>query len=125
MRDFEDNKILSVVYNSGQLFFTWLFNTACRTRLKDPFTMYKVFHRECLYGLKLESNRFDLDWEIAIKFIRKGFSPKEIQVNYRARSNSAGKKVRFLIDPLLWIIALLKFRFGRLYSLDESERNRL
>ena len=85
--------------------------------------MYKVFHRECLYGLELEANRFDLDWEIVIKFIRKGIVPMEIPVNYKSRSFGEGKKVRPLIDPILWIIALLKFRYGRLYSSTASGRH--
>ena len=120
MREFEERRVLSAVFNSGQLFFTWLINLACGTRLKDPFTMYKVFHRECLYGLELEANRFDLDWEIVIKFIRKGFVPMEIPVNYTSRSFGEGKKVRPFIDPILWIIALLKFRYGRLYGTTAS-----
>ena len=122
MREFEKRKILSVVFNSGQLFFTWLINVACGTRLKDPFTMYKVFHRECLYGLQLESNRFDLDWEIVIKFIRKGLIPLEIPVNYWSRSFGEGKKVRPFLDPMLWIIALLKFRYGELYQSATSRK---
>ena len=122
MREFEERKMLSVVFNSGQLFFTWLINVACGTRLKDPFTMYKVFHRECLYGLQLESNRFDLDWEIVIKFIRKGLIPLEIPVNYWSRSFGEGKKVRPFLDPMLWIIALLKFRYGKLYHSATSRK---
>jgi hypothetical protein len=116
MRQFEDRKLLGTIFNFGQVFFTWLLNVTCGTRLKDPFTMYKVFHRECLYGLQLESNRFDLDWEIVIRFIRKGFVPSEIPVNYTSRSFSEGKKVRPLLDPMLWIVALVKFRYGPLYS---------
>jgi len=122
MREFEDRNLLSTIFNSGQLFFTWLINITCGAQLKDPFTMYKVFHRECLYGLELESNRFDLDWEIVIKFIRKGLVPMEIAVNYTSRSFGDGKKVRPLIDPITWIIALVKFRYGRLYSHSDSER---
>jgi hypothetical protein len=122
MREFEDRNLLSTIFNSGQLFFTWLINITCGAQLKDPFTMYKVFHRECLYGLELESNRFDLDWEIVIKFIRKGLVPMEIAVNYTSRSFGDGKKVRPLIDPITWIIALVKFRYGRLYSHLDSER---
>jgi hypothetical protein len=122
MREFEDRNLLSAVFNSGQLFFTWLINITCGTQLKDPFTMYKVFHRECLYGLELEANRFDLDWEIVIKFIRKGFVPMEIPVNYTSRSFGEGKKVRPLIDPMLWLVALLKFRYGRLYGTTASRQ---
>ena len=122
MREFEDRNLLSAVFNFGQSFFTWLINFTCGVQLKDPFTMYKVFHRECLYGLELESNRFDLDWEIVIKFVRKGLVPMEIPVNYVSRSFGEGKKVRLLLDPILWIIALLKFRYGLLYSNTTCER---
>ena len=122
MREFGDSNILSGVFNFGQVFFTWLINITCGTQLMDPFTMYKVFHRECLYGLELESNRFDLDWEIVIKFVRKGLVPMEIPVNYVSRSFGEGKKVRLLLDPILWIIALLKFRYGLLYSNTICER---
>ena len=121
MREFEERKMLSAVFNSGQLFFTWLINVACGTRLKDPFTMYKVFHRECLYGLQLESNRFDLDFEIVMKFVRKGLVPLEIPVNYRSRSFTEGKKVRLILDPILFVIAVLKFRYGKLYQPATSQ----
>ncbi len=125
MREFEDKNFLSAVFNCGQLFFTWLINITCGTQLKDPFTMYKVFHRECLHGLELKANRFDLDWEIVIKFIRKGFVPMEIPVNYTSRSFGEGKKVRPFVDPILWMIALLKFRYGRLYGTTASRQRRL
>lgn len=51
-------------------------------RLKDPFTMFKVFRRDCLYNLYFECNRFDFDFELVIKLIRKGYIPVEIPVNY-------------------------------------------
>jgi hypothetical protein len=122
MRQFDDRGWLGTVFNLGQIFFTWLINMTCGTQMKDPFTMYKVFHRECLYGLRLESNRFDLDWEIVIKFIRKGLIPQEIPVNYVSRSFSEGKKVRPLLDPILWLRALVKFRYGPLFREDDPSR---
>jgi hypothetical protein len=77
--------------------------------------MYKVFRRDCLYGLTLKANRFDFDWELVIKFLRKGYRPLEIPVNYKSRSFKEGKKVSFIRDPISWIWALLRFRFEPLY----------
>ena len=125
MRQFDDRRWLGTVFNLGQIFFTWLINVTCRTQLKDPFTMYKVFHRECLYGLRLEADRFDLDWEIVIKFVRKGLVPREIPVNYVSRSFAEGKKVRPLLDPLLWVRALIRFRYGPLFGQDHPDRRAL
>ena len=80
----------------------------------DPFTMYKVFRRECLRGLTLESNRFDFDWELLIKLVRKGYRPLEIPIRYKSRSFKEGKKVSMFRDPPNWIIAWAKYRFQRL-----------
>jgi hypothetical protein len=49
--------------------------------------------RECLYGLDFEYNRFDFDFEVTSKLLRKGSRALELPVNYRALSFSEGKKV--------------------------------
>ena len=116
IRQFNDATPLATVFNLGHVFFLGLFNFLYRQRLRDPFSMFKVFRRECLYGLTFECNRFDFDFEIVIKLLRKGYRPLELPVNYRARSPSEGKKVTMLRDPLTWMRALLKFRWGPLYT---------
>lgn len=108
MRHFEDQAIVSQVMNLGHLFFTGLFNVVYGTRLRDPFTMYKVFRRECLSGLTFEANRFDFDWELMGKLVRAGYVPLEIPVNYSSRSFSEGKKVSFWRDPLTWLRACFR-----------------
>ncbi len=115
IRQFNDSVPLAAFFNIGHVFFLVLFNFIYRQRLRDPFSMYKVLRRECLYGLSFECNRFDFDFEIVIKLLRKGYRPLELPVNYRARSPSEGKKVTMVRDPLTWIRALLKFRWGPLY----------
>ena len=82
--------------------------------LHDPFTMYKVFRRDCLAGLTFECNRFDFDWELLIKLIRKGHRPIEIPISYKSRSFKEGKKISMFRDPITWIWALVKFRFRRI-----------
>lgn len=116
MRQFAGEKGMSAFFNFGHLLFTGLLNLLYGQRLKDPFTMYKVFRRDCLYGLRLEANRFDFDFELVIKLIRKGYRPLEIPINYRSRSFKEGKKVRVFRDPLTWIWALIKYRFAPIYK---------
>jgi glycosyltransferase involved in cell wall biosynthesis len=111
IRQFTNQPMLAFICNIGHLFFTSVINILYRQRLTDPFTMYKVFRRECLYGLHFECNRFDFDHELVIKLIRKGYRPAEISINYRSRSFAEGKKVTFFRDPLTWLIADLKYRF--------------
>jgi 2-polyprenyl-3-methyl-5-hydroxy-6-metoxy-1,4-benzoquinol methylase len=110
MRDFADAKMSSWVLNTAHWVFTWLFNTTYRTNLRDPFTMYKVFRRRCIEGLDFVSDRFDFDWELVAKIVRRGHKPLEVSVRYHSRGFEAGKKVTMLRDPITWLIALVRFR---------------
>ncbi len=114
MRHFTDQVFVSQVMNLGHLFFTGLFNVVYGQRLRDPFTMYKVFRRDCLHDLTFESNRFDFDWELVGKLVRAGYIPIEIPVNYSSRSFKEGKKVSFWRDPFTYFRACFKYRFVRL-----------
>jgi len=114
IRHFNDQERLASVFNVGHFFFLTLFNAFYHVRLRDPFTMYKVFFKDAFFGTKLESNRFDLDFELVAKLIRKGYCPVEIPVNYNARSFREGKKVSMFRDPMTWLWALVKFRLVEL-----------
>ena len=116
IRQFNDAGGLAALFNFGHMTFLGLFNLIYQQRLNDPFSMFKVFRRECLYGLSFECNRFDFDFEIAIKLLRKGYKPLELPVNYRSRSFKEGKKVSMFRDPLTWVRALVKYRTSPLYS---------
>jgi cellulose synthase/poly-beta-1,6-N-acetylglucosamine synthase-like glycosyltransferase len=112
IREFNDQPLLAAFFNFGHVVFLGLFNMLYGQMLTDPFTMYKVFRRDCLQNIHLECDRFDFDFELVIKLIRSGYHPAEIPVNYRARSFSEGKKVSVVRDPLTWIRALLKYRLS-------------
>ena len=86
MRQFTGQRGLSSFLNLGHWFFTTLVNVLFLKRLRDPFTMFKVFRRDCLTGLRFECNRFDFDFELLIRLMQKGYTPVEIPVNYRSRS---------------------------------------
>lgn len=110
IRHFEGNRCLGGFLNFGHLIFTGLVNLLFGQGLKDPFTMYKVFRRDCLAGLTFRCNRFDFDFELLILLLRKGYQPLEIPVNYRSRSFKEGKKVRMFRDPLTWLWTLARLR---------------
>jgi hypothetical protein len=114
IRRFNDQPGQALLLNLAHRGFTALINLSLGLRLSDPFTMYKVFRHDCLHGLTLECNRFDFDWELLIKLVRKGYAPLEIPVNYRSRSFKEGKKIRMFRDPLTWLRAWAKARFGPL-----------
>jgi len=104
IRKFNDMPIIADIFNVGHIFFTGLLNILLRADLKDPFTMYKVFYRDCVHGLNFRCKRFDFDHELVVKLYRKGFRPVEIPANYTARSFGEGKKVSILKDGMTWIL---------------------
>lgn len=114
IRKFNDQPLQALVLNCAHWGFTTLINVSLSIWLRDPFTMYKVFRRSCLDGLTFQCNRFDFDWELLIKLIRKGHRPIEIPISYKSRSFKEGKKISMFRDPITWIIAWAKSRFGRL-----------
>jgi glycosyltransferase involved in cell wall biosynthesis len=114
IRKFSDQPLQALLLNGAHWGFTLLINVSLGVWLRDPFTMYKVFRRDCLDGLTFECNRFDFDWELLIKLIRSGHLPIEIPISYKSRSFKEGKKITMIRDPLTWLWALAKFRFKRL-----------
>ena len=82
IRKFTDQPVHAFILNLAHWSFTLLINLSLGIWLRDPFTMYKVFRRDCLEGLTFTCNRFDFDWELLMKLIRKGHRPIEIPVTY-------------------------------------------
>jgi hypothetical protein len=99
---------MATIFNFGHWLFKSLMNFSLNTRMTDPFTMFKVFRRDALYGLYFSCDRFDFDIELVIKLVRKGYVPLEIPVNYTARSFAEGKKVKFIRDGVTWFWKIVK-----------------
>lgn len=118
-------RIYAHFMNVGGLFFHKLFNFVYGVKLTDPTTMYKVFKRNLLKEVHLEGKYFELDFEIVGKFIRLGHIPLEVPVNYHARGNSEGKKVRFSRDVWRWVITIFKVRFMPLKITNDEYRCRV
>lgn len=121
MRQFGDANATAALFNLGHLLFLGLFNALYGQRMRDPFSMFKVFRRECLYGLDFTCDRFDFDFEITIKLLRKGYKVLELPVSYKSRSLTEGKKVSVWRDPITWLKALVRFRHSPLYRDDLVE----
>jgi glycosyltransferase involved in cell wall biosynthesis len=123
VRVMDGTRMVAPIMNTAHWVFTWFFNVTYGTKLRDPFTMYKVFRSECIDGVEFVADRFDFDWELVAKLVRLGYKPIEVPVEYKARSFSGGKKVRFFRDPPTWIVACLRFRFCSLPAQRRDPRS--
>ncbi len=104
-------RLYGLVVNWGGLFYTIIFNLLYGTRLSDGATMYKLFLGRDLKELRLRSEGFDYDWELAAKLAKKGRRFVEVPVYYKARSRAEGKKIRFWRDGWRVLVAILRYRF--------------
>jgi hypothetical protein len=111
IRQFANQPLLSQVMNLAHESFTAIANSLYGTEMRDPATMYKVFRRDAYEGLRFTRDRFDFDWELVCKLVRRGHVPIEVPVNYCSRSYAEGKKVRFFRDPLTWLETIVASRF--------------
>jgi len=72
-------------------------NLALGTRMSDPFTMFKVFRRDALFGIDFVCNRFDFDNELVVKWYAKATFQSSCR-ELRFALVAEGKKVSFLRD---------------------------
>jgi glycosyltransferase involved in cell wall biosynthesis len=93
------NKGLTLITNF--LFNAWI---------SDMETCYKVMRTEIMRDLRLESNDFRLEPEIAAKVLKRGERIYEMPVSYLGRTYEEGKKMK-PSQGLYAILALLKYRF--------------
>ncbi len=113
VRRFARGQVKGLALNLAQLVFARTFNALYQKRTTDINTMFKVFRTECLEGLHLESDGFELDIELVCKLVRNGNDAMEVPVNYVARGFDEGKKISFVRDAVPSYMALYKYRFAR------------
>ena len=104
------HRVFKVWHYFGNRFLTTVANILYDTMLTDMETGYKAFRTEILKGMKLRSNRFDIEPEITAKIFKRRLRIYEMPITYRGRDYDEGKKIGPLDGiPALW--ALIKYRF--------------
>ena len=89
---------------------TFCTNLLCGSCLTDVETCYKLFKAEVIKGLDLESDGFEIEAELTVKAIKKGYKIQEIPILYRARNYHDGKKIGWR-DGLKTIYVIFKYKF--------------
>lgn len=84
---------------------TLLTDILTNLKLTDMETCYKVFRREVLSGIRLQSDRFGFEPEITAKIAKGKWRVYEVPISYSGRTYDEGKKITWR-DGLqaLWCI---------------------
>jgi glycosyltransferase involved in cell wall biosynthesis len=91
---------------------TLLTNLLTGLNVTDMEVGYKVFRRDVLSRLTLESNRFGFEPEVTVKVARLGCRVYEVPIRYYGRTYEEGKKITWR-DGVAALFHILRYRFFR------------
>ena len=93
---------------AGNKFLTLLSDIFTNLKLSDMETCYKVFRREILQNIKLESNRFGFEPEFTAKIAKGSWRIYEVSISYAGRTYAEGKKITWK-DGLSTLWCILRY----------------
>ncbi|MEK7520152.1 MAG: glycosyltransferase family 2 protein [Patescibacteria group bacterium] len=108
------HRVLLFHHHLANMFLTFLANLFTNINFTDMETGYKVFTKEVAQKLTpvLESQRFGIEPEIAIRCARMKVRIYEIGITYYGRGYDEGKKITWK-DGVAAVWHIIKFRFFR------------
>jgi glycosyltransferase involved in cell wall biosynthesis len=92
----------------GNKFLTLLSDVFTNLKLTDMETCYKVFRREVLQNVKLQSDRFGFEPEITAKISKGNWRIYEVSISYAGRTYAEGKKITWR-DGISTLWCILRF----------------
>jgi glycosyltransferase involved in cell wall biosynthesis len=104
-------RVLYFWHTVGNRFLTLASNMFTNLNLTDMETCYKMFRREVVQSMTIESPRFGIEPEITAKVARRGYRIYEVPISYYGRTYEEGKKIGWRdAFSALWTIVKHAFR---------------
>jgi glycosyltransferase involved in cell wall biosynthesis len=104
-------RVLYFWHTVGNRFLTLASNMFTNLNLTDMETCYKMFRREVVQSMTIESPRFGIEPEITAKVARRGYRIYEVPISYYGRTYEEGKKIGWKdAFSALWTIVQHAFR---------------
>jgi len=107
-------RVLYFWHSVGNRLLTLTSNMFTNLNLTDMETCYKMFRREVVQSMRIESLRFGIEPEITAKIARRGYRLYEVPISYYGRTYEEGKKIGWK-DAFSALWTILR------HSLRESE----
>jgi glycosyltransferase involved in cell wall biosynthesis len=86
-------RVLYFWHTVGNRLLTLASNMFTNLNLTDMETCYKMFRREVVQSITIESRRFGIEPEITAKVARRGYRIFEVPISYYGRTYEEGKKI--------------------------------
>jgi glycosyltransferase involved in cell wall biosynthesis len=97
------------VYAQGNKFVTLVTNILFNTNITDMETGFKVMRRHVIEDMIIHAKRFDMEPEITVKILKKGYQIYEVPISYFGRKFDEGKKLTWK-DGVVALWTLIKYR---------------
>ena len=93
----------------GNKFYQYMINTIFRTRLSDILSGYRCMNRRFVKGIPIFVTGFEVETELTIKALERGYRITEIPIDLRSRHEGSASKIRIFRDgfKILWTILAL------------------
>jgi glycosyltransferase involved in cell wall biosynthesis len=104
-----DPGALPVGHGFGNALFVFLVRVLFGLRTRDLFSGYRVVTRRFLDVSPLLSQGFEVESELSLQALAKGFRVAEVPVRYRARPRQSASKLRTWVDGYRILMAILAF----------------
>src|SRR5438034_4844372 len=101
-------RVMLYWHRMGNTFLTFLSNLTTNLDLTDMETCYKVFRRDVIQSINLQSNRFGIEPEVTAKVAKRGYRIFEVPISYYGRDYWEGKKISWK-DGFSAIWTILKY----------------
>ncbi len=101
-------RVMLYWHRLGNNLLTFLSNCTTNLDLTDMETCYKVFRREVIQSIRLNSNRFGIEPEMTAKVAKRGYRIYEVPISYYGRDYWEGKKINWK-DGVSAIWTILKY----------------
>jgi len=102
---------MSLLHYFGNKLLTFVTRMLYNSSLTDMETCSKVFRRDVLRNVELKANNFDIEPEITINILKRGYKIYELPISYSGREKEH-KKISWK-DGVASLIYLIKYRFKR------------
>ncbi len=91
----------------GNHLVLWLLNSIFRVKLTDILSGYRAFNRKFVKSLPLFGGGFEIETELTIKAIERGFRIVEIPINLTNRPEGSHSKIQFFRDGAIILNTVL------------------
>jgi glycosyltransferase involved in cell wall biosynthesis len=95
------------MHRLGNKIIRSIINVFYQTKLTDVLSGYRAFDRGIVKSLPLSSKGFEIEVELTIEALDKGYIPAEVPIPYRGRPVGSESKLNTYKDGLLVITAIL------------------